>query len=227
MPSESSARIVDRSKVTTKKPPLPGDTTLEQERHRIAVGVHGDSLQAIFAVSLGLANLRPLVHNAEATEVLDRLQETVRFASERLRTLVFDLEPAELDNMGLGAALRAQLENAEREDSLTFTLDDQLPPDLDGSTRGFLFSTTQELLMNVRKHAHASRIKVSLAARGGRYVISVRDDGVGFDVAEALRPRSGHLGLAALSERLEFAGGALRIESVAGAGATVEFEVPA
>jgi signal transduction histidine kinase len=166
------------------------------------------------------------VHNAEATEVLDRLQETVRFASERLRTLVFDLEPAELDNMGLGAALRAQLENAEREDSLTFTLDDQLPPDLDGSTRGFLFSTTQELLMNVRKHAHASHVEVSLTAGNGRQVIRVSDDGVGFDVPQALEVRPGHLGLAALTARVADAGGVLRIDTAPGAGATVEFEVP-
>jgi signal transduction histidine kinase len=212
MPSESSAAIMHRSK--------------EQERHRIAVGVHGDSLQAIFAVSLGLANLRPLVNDPEAEAVLERLQETVRFASERLRSLLFDLQPAERDDMGLGAALRAYLERAEREEGLTFTLDDQLPPALDGSTRGFLFSITQELLMNVRKHAHASHVEVSLSSGNGRQVIRVSDDGVGFDVAQSLEVRPGHLGLAALVARVEHAGGVLRIDTAPGAGATVEFEVP-
>ena len=80
--------------------------------------------------------------------------------------------------------------------------------------------------MNVRKHARASAVEVMLTVSRGRYVIRVRDNGVGFDVAEALRARPGHLGLAALNERLELAGGVLRLESATGGGATVEFEVP-
>jgi signal transduction histidine kinase len=97
---------------------------------------------------------------------------------------------------------------------------------LDGSTRGFLFSITQELLMNVRKHAHASHVEVSLTAGNGRQVIRVSDDGVGFDVPQALEVRPGHLGLAALTARVADAGGVLRIDTAPGAGATVEFEVP-
>jgi signal transduction histidine kinase len=199
----------------------------EQERLRIADGVHDDSLQALFAVGLGLANLQRRVEDRETTEMLERLQDTVKLASQRLRSLVFDLRRPELENQGLVPALRAYLEHVERDEGLEFTVDDQLSVTPEPELCTLLYGAVQELLMNVRKHAHASRIKVSLAARGGRYVIGVRDDGVGFDVAEALRPRSGHLGLAALSERLELAGGALRIESIAGAGATVEFEVPA
>jgi signal transduction histidine kinase len=199
----------------------------EQERLRIADGVHDDSLQALFAVGLGLANLQRRVEDRETTEVLERLQDTVKLASQRLRSLVFDLRRPELENQGLVAALRASLEHVEREEGLEFTVDDQLSVTPEPELCTLLYGAVQELLMNVRKHAQASRIKLSFAVRGGRFVIRVRDDGVGFDVAEALRPRSGHLGLAALSERLELAGGVLRIESIAGAGATVEFEVPA
>jgi len=198
----------------------------EQERHRIADGVHDDSLQAICAVGLGLANLRPLVDNPQATAQLERLEETVKFASQRLRSLLFDLQPPELYNVGLAAALRAYFERPEQEENLEFTLDDQLTAALDPPMRGFLFSITQELLMNVRKHAHASHVEVSLTAGNGRQVVRVRDDGVGFDVAQGLRLRPGHLGLAALTARVEQAGGVLRIDTASGAGATVEFEVP-
>jgi signal transduction histidine kinase len=198
----------------------------EQERLRIADGVHDDSLQAVFAVGLGLANLQHRVQDQETSDSLKRLQETVRTASQRLRSLVFELHPPELESQGLVPALRAYLEHAEREEGLEFALDGQLSATLEPELCTFLYRAAQEILVNVRKHAHASRVNVWLAECGGRHVIRVHDDGVGFDAFEALRPRSGHLGLAALSERLELAGGVLRIDSAAGAGTTVEFEVP-
>jgi len=199
----------------------------EQERSRIADGIHNDSLQAVFAVGLGLANLQHQVEGQAAAAELEQLRETVKLASQRLRSLMFELCPPELENQGLGPALRAYLEHAACEGGPQFTVEGQLSATPEPMLCRFLYRTAQELLMNVRKHASASQVSVSLAARGGRHVIRVRDDGVGFDVAAALRPRSGHLGLADLSERLERAGGVLRVESAAGAGATVEFEVPA
>jgi signal transduction histidine kinase len=199
----------------------------EQERHRIADGIHDDSLQAVGAVGLWLGNLRRRMDDTEATEALGRLQEAVKLASRRLRMLLFELRPPELQSEGLAPALRAYLEHVEREEGLGFKLDDRLPSEPDPEVRVFLYRAAQEVLMNVRKHARASVVDVTLIARDGRYVTRVRDDGVGFDVAESLRPRPGHLGLAALSERLALAGGELRLESAPGAGATVEFEVPA
>jgi signal transduction histidine kinase len=203
----------------------PADAKAE-ERHRIADGVHDDSLQAVCAVGLGLANLRRQTNDPEAIDALQRLQETVKFASQRLRSLLFDLRPTELEHDGLGPTLQAYLERAERDEGLGFTLDDQLTSAPDLEMRLFLFGVAQELLMNVRKHAHASRVDVSLTARDGLQVVRVHDDGVGFDVAEARRARPGHLGLAALSERLQLADGMLHIQSAPGVGTTIEFEVP-
>jgi signal transduction histidine kinase len=197
-----------------------------QERHRIAQGIHDDSLQAICAVGLGLANLKHTVQDRDTIDALARLQDTVRSAAQRLRSLLFELRPRELDDEGLVAALRVYLEHAQYEEGLGYTLDGELSSEPNPETREFLFSVTQELLMNVRKHAQASRVAVLLTARDGRHVIRVRDDGVGFDIAQALRARPDHLGLASLTERVAAAGGVLRIESTPGAGAEAEFEVP-
>ena len=197
-----------------------------QERHRIAKGIHDDSLQAICAVGLGLANLKHMVQDRDTIDALARLQDTVRSASQRLRSLLFELRPRELDDEGLVAALRVYLEHAQYEEGLGYTLDGELSSESDAEMREFLFSVTQELLMNVRKHAQASRVDVLLTGRDGRHVIRVRDDGVGFDVAKALQARPDHLGLAALRQRVLAAGGMLRIESLPGAGADVELEVP-
>jgi signal transduction histidine kinase len=198
----------------------------EEERRRIADGVHDDSLQTVVAVGLALGNLRRRVHDENALEALEYSQEIVTIAAQRLRSLLFDLRPPELADEGLGAALRGYLEHAMRDEGLAFTLEDQLPAEPEGELRTFLYRATRELLMNVRKHAQATRVEVTLLMRQGRYVIRLRDDGVGFDVTDALRPRPGHLGLAALTERLGLAGGVLRIDSSPGAGAAVEFEVP-
>jgi signal transduction histidine kinase len=199
----------------------------EQERHRIADGIHDDSLQTVVAVGLAIENLRRRVHDDDAVAALERLQEIVKLASQRLRSLVFELRPTELETDGLVAALRAYLAYVMREEGLRFTIDDRLPSEPEPELCTFLYRVAQEILMNVRKHARASAVEVTVTASAGRYVIAVRDDGVGFDVAEALRARPGHVGLAALNERLELAGGVLRLASAPGGGATVEFEVPA
>ncbi len=78
--------------------------------------------------------------------------------------------------------------------------------------------------MNVRKHAQATHLTVSLMAVDGRHVVRVRDEGIGFNAAEALRPRTGHLGLAAMAERLRLVGGVLRVDSDTHAGTTVDLK---
>jgi signal transduction histidine kinase len=199
----------------------------EQERQRIADGIHDDSLQAIVAIGLAIAHFRRKARDEPAVATLEPVQASVRLAAERLRSLLFELHPPQLQTLGLVPALRAYLEHAEREEGLAFTLDDQLPTEPDPELRAFLYRVAQEILMNVRKHARASTVELTLSTGSAQYLVRVCDDGVGFDVTEALRARPGHLGLAALTERLELAGGALRIESAPGAGAIVEFEVPA
>ena len=89
-----------------------------------------------------------------------------------------------------------------------------------------LYRIAQEVLTNVRKHAGAENAIVTLDARDGGYYVRVRDDGVGF-TPESATARPGHLGLAAIRERAELAGGWLRIESAPNDGTTVEFWIAA
>ena len=82
-----------------------------------------------------------------------------------------------------------------------------------------------EALTNVQKHSHATRVRVAAAALDGGVVVEVSDDGTGFVVDECLYV-PGHLGLLAMKERAQLAGGWCRIVSEPGAGAKVEFWVP-
>jgi signal transduction histidine kinase len=198
----------------------------EEERRRIADGIHDDSLQSVVAVGLRLGAIRRRVGDPAVIEALEDAQETVKLAAQRLRSLLFELRPPELERRGIGSTLRAYLEHVQHDEGLDFIIDDCLHSNPDPETREFVCRLAREVLMNVRKHARASRVEVTLTERDGKYGVRVRDNGIGFDPAEALRPRPGHLGLAALTERIELAGGAIRIETALGAGATVDLELP-
>jgi two-component system NarL family sensor kinase len=89
-----------------------------------------------------------------------------------------------------------------------------------------LYRATQEALANVRKHADAAHVEVRLSQEAGQFVLSIEDDGRGFDPDEAMRVRPGHLGLPSLRERVEMAGGFFQTESSPGAGSTIQIRVP-
>jgi signal transduction histidine kinase len=95
-----------------------------------------------------------------------------------------------------------------------------------GSTALLVYRTAQEALVNVRKHARASTVRVTLADLDGGYLVRISDDGVGYNPAD-VENRPGHLGLLLMQERPQIAGGWCGIESAPGAGTTVIFWVPA
>jgi len=102
----------------------------------------------------------------------------------------------------------------------------QLSPEIEAT----LFRTAQEALANVRKHAHASRVALTLSYMGNCVALDVRDDGAGFDPSqtgtEARDRTSGGFGLKGMRERIEQAGGALSVESAPGEGSTLAVELP-
>lgn len=199
----------------------------EDERERIAAGIHDDSVQAVAAVGLRLGALRDQLHAPDAPQILEAAQAAVVDASARLRSLLFDLGLPGRRRESLLAAVRAYLEHVKDGDGIDFELEGELDPEPDPELRAFLYRLVQELLMNVRKHSDARRVTVALRREPGEVVVIVQDDGAGFDPAEALRPRPGHLGLAALRERVELAGGVTRIDSRTGQGARIELRIPA
>jgi signal transduction histidine kinase len=156
---------------------------------------------------------------------VEQLQRTVRNAVDRLRQLMFELRPPALDRDGLVAAVRMYLEQSRRESGLEVTLKHRLFIDPDQATRLALYRIVQEAVTNVRKHAQAKAATVTIEEREGGTFILVADDGVGFDASNGSPP--GHLGLSAMREHAEIAGGRLSIRSRPGAGTSVEVWVPA
>jgi PAS domain S-box-containing protein len=197
----------------------------EEERQRIASDIHDDSIQAITAAGMRLQLLRRGLSDPVQLGLLDELESTIELSVERLRHLLFELRPPALDREGLSAALRAYLDQARQQAPLLYTVDDRLTTQPTPEIRLILYRIAQEALTNVREHSRAQNVRVTLERRPDGYFVRIADDGVGFSGSEdATAP--GHIGLVAMRERAELAGGWLRIESEEGVGTTVEFQIP-
>lgn len=194
----------------------------EEERRRLAGNLHDDPIRELSSIQRGLEELSTYLDGDHARLLLEDLHERVAGTTQRLRRMLFELRPTTLDREGLAAAIRRVLERDA--DVFDVTLDDRMSRQPSGRARLALFRVAQEALENARRHSHAESIKVMLDERENGFAVTVVDDGIGFDVEEALQP--GHLGLVRLREQAELLGGWCRIESAPTAGTTVEAWVP-
>jgi signal transduction histidine kinase len=198
----------------------------EQERKRIAEDLHDDSVQAVVALRMRLETLAARVGDPALSSELARLEEHAATAVDRLRRLLFEIEPVELERGGVAVALRTSLEQASQEDGLEFELVDRTSRSHSHAVRSLLYRVGREALANVRNHAHASRVEVQLEDDDEGFALEVRDDGRGFDPEQGLRVRPGHLGLPAMRERVEITGGRLNLESRPGSGTALRVWLP-
>jgi signal transduction histidine kinase len=198
----------------------------EQERKRIADDLHDDSVQTVVALRMRLETLAARVADADLAGELAALEEHAATAVERLRRLLFEIQPVELDKSGVAVALRVSLEQASAEDGLAFELVDRTSRPHSHSARSLLYRVGREALANVRNHARATRVEIELEDDDDGFALEVRDDGRGFDPDQGLRVRPGHLGLPAMRERVEITGGRLDVESKPGNGTALRVWLP-
>ena len=194
----------------------------EEERTRIAHDIHDDPVQKMAALKMRLELLRK--KHPGLTDIDDAL-EVMRVSIQSMRSLLFDLSPPTLEQEGLGSALTYLLENSNS--SFGWMVDDDaLDEEPAVQTCLILYRIAQEAVANARKHAQASHIRVTLEPRDGGTFMQIEDDGVGFVPQEALVAAPGHLGLAAIRERAEMAGGWSKLWSLPGQGTTLEVWLP-
>lgn len=199
----------------------------EEERERIANDIHDDPVQAMTAVAMRLELMGPPTDDPVGRQRHDKLLATVRHAITRLRRLLFELHPPALETEGLSAAIESYLARLVEDTSLTFVVEDELEQEPTTELRAILYRVVQEAVTNAVKHAGAATLRVQLREQDGGYLATVADDGGGFVVDQAEKPRAGHLGLTAMRQRAELAGGWWQLESEQGVGTTVRSWVPA
>src|SRR5215472_12078945 len=197
----------------------------EEERSRIAAGIHDDTIQILAAANLRLQQLRNRLDDPEERDILDKLARTLHMALSHLRQLIFDLRPTSLEHGGLESALRGVLEEMQSDLDVSYQLDGRCTTPVPANIATLIFRISREALINVRNHAKAQLVHVELQEVGGGCLARIVDDGVGYSPAD-VEERPGHIGLSLMRERAALAGGWCRIESTPGAGTTVEFWVP-
>jgi signal transduction histidine kinase len=200
----------------------------ERERACIAGDLHdhiGQTL-ALAKIKIGLLQKDSAPHlYAEASQILDLISQALAYS----KTLIADLSPPLLHEIGLADALQEMTEQMGFSHSLRITWENSGPPlHVDEESRTLLYKAVRELLTNVVKHARAQAVSVSLRNDGGTLRISVADDGIGFQSQQPQRHNAAvthRFGLFNIRERLKDIGGTLSIESIPNCGTTATIVV--
>jgi PAS domain S-box-containing protein len=201
----------------------------ETERRSIARELHDEVGQSLTATRI---NLRDLEQDAQGGPFAERLTDASNIISDllsKVRQMSLDLHPSVLDDLGLAAALRWCVRTRTTGSKLEVRLD--LPEDLprfDEMAEITLFRIFQESLSNALRHAQAKHLDARLHHSDGRLLLTVKDDGRGFDAEAARRTAlSGKsLGLLGMQERARLAGGELTLISAPGKGTEVSVSLP-
>lgn len=196
----------------------------ERERRTVAANIHADTLQVFAAVRLKLEELGESIADPAQQAAVVQVEEALSAAQERLRNLMFELWPPSLERSGLRLTIDELLARLEVDSGVRSEFEFSLGAEPSPELRGTLFRVIAEALANVRHHARAASVKVSLAQQAGHLTLRVSDDGVGFDPAST--PDLGHVGLLEMRERMRAVGGELRISSTPGRGTVVEGAIP-
>ena len=204
-------------------------TVQEEERRAVARELHDELGQVLTAVRLNLQTLRRRAADPALGPVFEDGLALLETAIAEVRALSTRLRPTILDDLGLEAALRSHLERSRSRADLELETDIRLPGRrLDAAIETACFRIVQEAMTNALRHAVATRLAVSLGVANGELVLSVRDDGQGFDLAAAaLRAARGEsAGLSGMEERAQLAGGRLEMNTAPGRGTEVRALFP-
>jgi signal transduction histidine kinase len=201
----------------------------EEERRRIARDLHDDIGQKMTALHLKLAALQQQLHDAPAQQQLADTQAFALQIDRDLRLFAGDLRSASLYTLGLSPALEdlAEAFTATHGTVVHYAGIDAGRERLTSELEVNLYRIAQEALHNIHKHARAQHVDIFLQHTDGRMVLTVADDGCGFDLEAARQARSERMGLVGMRERAALIGGRLEIETAPGDGTSVIVTAPA
>jgi signal transduction histidine kinase len=199
-------------------------TAREDERHRLARNLHDELGSLLTSAKLDAARIKSRLEG-KAPEALERLAHLVQTLNQSIalgRSIIEDLRPSTLGNLGLVPTLeilaREFTDQSGMEVRCALT-----PVRLGASAELVVYRLVQEAITNISKYAAARRVWVSLGMHEGQVLVSVRDDGVGFDVEAPAQPGFGLLGM---RFRVESEGGKLTLASTPGQGTLVSVMLP-
>jgi NO-binding membrane sensor protein with MHYT domain/two-component sensor histidine kinase len=198
----------------------------DAERRSLAAELHDVVGQDLAAANAELAILKTKLPPAYA-QAAEKVSLLISESVDAVRSVMVQLRPPGLDELGLAAALRWHAEAFEGRHGIPVSVHAEPLPKPSAEVQDALLRIYLEALKNAAKHADADRVEVKLATNNGRVHFSVADDGGGFDPSAPVR-RDGKSGwgLMIMRERAAAVGADLRVESGAGKGTRIEFVIP-
>lgn len=200
----------------------------EKERHRIASELHDQIGHALTTVAIKIGLLKDTPNDHDKNVILKEIKSLIDQSAQDVQSLIFDISPPVLYDLGILAAIDWLIEKTAKEHGLAIELqhDHELMP-ISNDFSVLIFRSIRELLFNVAKHANAKCVEVLIAQRGRGLEISVQDDGVGMPVDRTGVYNGGEgFGLFSIRERLSHLDGRLSIHSEPGRGTRVVMEIP-
>lgn len=199
------------------------ERTEDRERRELARDLHDSVGQLLTLARIHLSELLDDTKLRKPRARIKDLGSIIEEIDKRVRTLMFRVNPSSLHELGFPAAAEELADDLTERYGLRVSIeDDKSTPSLDDDTRATLFRGLRELLINVARHARTDEARVRLETTDNDFVVTVVDDGVGFD---PLHPTAG-FGLLGIRDRLERCGGSLELESTPGDGTQARMTAP-
>lgn len=222
--AQTAARL-EREQTRLRQYALDLSQAEERARRTTAVDLHDGISQLLFAMGINLARVRS-ESAREPPPSLAEAQDQLLVVQRMVSTVIADLSPPGLYDLGLVTALRWLARRHDMTDKVHIEVDVPHPEfDLDIDTRVFVFRVIRELLRNVVKHARTGSAVVAVRRDEREVHVTVSDDGVGVDPEWSQREARG-FGLYSIRERVSSAGGTVDVTTAPGCGFRVDVRVP-
>jgi PAS domain S-box-containing protein len=208
-------------------------TVESNERRRLSRELHDEVGQLLTALKFDLESIKrkgigkKKMTATQVTERLTRALHTTDLLFTRLRQIVRTLRPPVLEELGLKTALESMAADVQSRSSLICSVivtGDSQPPGRASTRETAIYRIAQELLTNIIRHAQAMTASISLALTPDHWILTVKDDGIGFD--SAVLPPDAGVGLRGIRERVEILGGRINVTSKPGTGTSAVIWIP-
>jgi len=200
----------------------------EAERERVARELHDDTVQRLIAVGQGVERAQRALNRDEralASERLAMLRSDITATVQSLRTIIADLRPPALEDLGLIAAIELFLQRSGTTPDATISVVG-IERRLDPSSEIALFRIVQEAWSNIGRHANAQHVQITFRYAADALHVEIVDDGQGFVPPRADASPPGKFGLRGMGERAALVGGSLHIHSAPGKGTRISVQMP-
>jgi len=200
-----------------------------RERRIIADGLHADVSSRLALIKRQLLDsVAPSEQHKDQSNIQETIGE-IDHVIKVTRSLIFELSPPVLQQLGLKEAIKSLIRYFNNHQKLVFEYNEvRFSEPVDEKLSIFLYQSVREILVNTIKYSHATFANVTLDQEDDKLIIVIKDDGIGFDKIN-LQPRrgkTGGFGLYHIADRLDFFGGAMKVDTAPGKGAKITIIAP-